>query len=145
MRRKDGTIPVQTIRKHREGTRYFDQSVGYWKIKVGGKWIYEHRYVMEINLGRKLLKHEIVHHLNEDKQDNNLTNLEIVTRAEHNKAHFSISDVKLTCTFCFKVFNRLGTIFNKRKYRRPFCSRTCYFTFRVQTGFVNYKLTPNCP
>lgn len=47
-----------------------------------------HRYLMEIKLGRPLLSTEIVHHKNHDKLDNNIDNLEIVTRAEHNRIHF---------------------------------------------------------
>lgn len=39
--------------------------------------ILEHRYVMEQNLGRKLHKHETVHHKNGQRGDNNLENLEL--------------------------------------------------------------------
>lgn len=42
---------------------------------------------MEEKLGRYLRKEEIVHHLNEDKQDNRLENLVILTPSEHNKVH----------------------------------------------------------
>lgn len=42
---------------------------------------------MEQEVGRKLGSNEIVHHKNEDKLDNGIDNLEILTRSEHAKLH----------------------------------------------------------
>lgn len=42
---------------------------------------------MERHLGRNLSLSEIVHHVNEDKSDNRIENLQIVTRAEHVRIH----------------------------------------------------------
>lgn len=41
------------------------------------KWILEHRYVMEQQLGRKLLSNENIHHINGDTLDNRPGNLEL--------------------------------------------------------------------
>jgi hypothetical protein len=41
--------------------------------------ILEHRYVMEQSIGRSLEKHEYVHHLNGDRKDNRIENLELWT------------------------------------------------------------------
>lgn len=50
---------------------------GYWMIKSRGRWRPEHRVVMEAHLGRILLTDENVHHINGDKLDNRLENLEL--------------------------------------------------------------------
>lgn len=47
---------------------------------------YLHRIVWEENFG-KIPSGLIVHHKNGDKTDNRIKNLEIVSRAEHNKLH----------------------------------------------------------
>lgn len=53
-------------------------------------YILEHRFVMEEYLGRRLSAKEIVHHKNKNRKDNRIENLEILSRSEHNKKHFSI-------------------------------------------------------
>ena len=50
-------------------------------------YISEHRYVMEQFLGRKLTKSEHIHHINHDKLDNRIENLEIISPSEHSKHH----------------------------------------------------------
>lgn len=52
-----------------------------------GSVMAEHRYVMEKVLGRKLLPSEVVHHIDLDKQNNDPSNLMVVSRSEHAKIH----------------------------------------------------------
>jgi len=62
-------------------------STTYRKIKHKGKWLWEHRHVMEQFLERKLATHELVHHINECGLDNRIENLTLVTPKEHSHIH----------------------------------------------------------
>ena len=65
------------------------QKNGYVTICIGNKKFYTHRLVMEKHLGRKLKRNEQVHHINGNKLDNRIENLELTTLGEHQKYHSS--------------------------------------------------------
>lgn len=70
---------------------------GYVFVYVGsGKYLGEHRIVMEKNLGRKLTQNEQIHHINGIKTDNRLENLQIVVK----KVHYG----KVECPMCHYKF-----------------------------------------
>lgn len=57
----------------------------YESVTVNGKRHSKHRFVMEQHLNRKLLSNEIVHHKNWDRCNNELNNLEVMDKKEHNR------------------------------------------------------------
>lgn len=50
-------------------------------------YVLEHRLIMAEYLGRLLNDDEVVHHINEVKDDNRIENLTIMTRGEHTTLH----------------------------------------------------------
>jgi|WetSurMetagenome_2_1015567.scaffolds.fasta_scaffold107136_4 hypothetical protein len=61
---------------------------GYYEITRGrDKNRPLHDVIMEIHIGRKLRPGEIVHHINEIKTDNEISNLQLMTSSEHSAYH----------------------------------------------------------
>lgn len=62
-------------------------SNGYLLITIDGKVIKHHTYIAEIALGRKLIYPEQIHHIDENKMNNKLSNLYL---CKDNKEHLGI-------------------------------------------------------
>ena len=112
-------------------SRYTKTSNGYVKLYLSnGKVVEEHRWVIEQQRGCKLTANEVVHHIDNDPQNNSLGNLEVRQRGEHAAMHGTIGQatVKLVCSFCDTEFTREARFVNYKKaigQRHFYCNRRC--------------------
>ena len=63
------------------------RSSGYWNVRIGKRYVMEHRLVMEQLLGRKLRKNEVVHHRDHNRLNNHTSNLQLMTKSSHMRYH----------------------------------------------------------
>ena len=84
--------------------------------------VLEHRYVMSESIGRILTEDEVVHHIDGDTRNNDISNLKLMLRGEHSRLHSPVDMVSLVCCKCGVEFER-----PRRKIRSEmvFCSKKC--------------------
>jgi hypothetical protein len=95
------------------------------------KMVGYHKYIYELEHGR-VIEGMMVHHKDENKSNNDISNLELKFRSEHASLHMIGREAKIgtyECTCCKKIFKR-----NIRQVRHnqeiqlkkgPYCSRKC--------------------
>lgn len=97
---------ANNMKKGKKRIYYFGEKSSHWKggcvnaygyivMAIKKKNYFGHRLAMENYLGRKLTKNEIVHHINENKSDNRIENLQVMTRSEHMSLHKKLKKNKV--------------------------------------------------
>jgi hypothetical protein len=93
-------------------------------------YVLYHRIAVENHLGRLLLSTEVVHHKDKNRFNNNIENLELLTKDEHNLLHGKEKQKPLiiaVCSQCSKNFSLPQNQYNARRKesKNLFCSRSC--------------------
>ncbi len=96
-----------------------------------------HRLVMENHLGRLLTDDEIVHHKDENKRNNDINNLEVMSRSKHTILHRKTGRniVELVCPNCHGKFHReKRNVVNRANQIGIYCSRSCSAKKTIERG-----------
>ncbi len=106
-------------------------------------YVLMHRVVMENHLNRLLDKDEIIHHKDENKKNNDISNLEITDIASHARLHnYKGRKFKAKCSYCEEWFecpcNQRPEI---KGQKLKFCSRSCNGKYYHSNGFHFSKKT----
>lgn len=98
-------------------------STGYVKVRVGRShpladpngWAYEHLVVWVAAGNQRPAKGEVLHHMNDEKTDNRIENLCLMTRAEHNRLH---NAEKVRCAKTGRILgkSRAGRLLDGREW-----------------------------
>lgn len=78
------TLGTRAIKNNRSGC--LNKSTGYWNISIYGFYFSEHRIIWAFHYG-EIKKGEIIHHIDKNKINNNILNLEKILNRDHNIFH----------------------------------------------------------
>lgn len=115
-----------------------DVTLGYYYIYLpkhelanGSGKVYMHRYVAAMKLGRPLATDEHVHHIDGNRANNSIENLEVLSATEHAKQHAQ-EKYPTQLVFCSQCGEQFACTYSRMKRSKSgnlFCSEECNKTF----------------
>lgn len=107
-------------------------------MKYRGKYVYEHHLVWWTNTGKLVPEGFVIHHVNHEKRDNRIENLELIDRSAHSKDHAKEKlnpPISMECGWCTTYIEvrarrfKLGSVTTKF-----FCSKSCSMQYQLAHG-----------
>lgn len=110
---------------------------GYCYITAENKTFLVHRlvahaFIQPLKRGDRTIQ---VHHIDEDKTNNSVENLQVMTMAEHQRLHKQIYEPIKVCIVCGKEYEAPL----RHRKRSKVCSMDCWYKFQKQRGLESKK------
>ena len=96
--------------------------------KYRGRYVYEHTLVWWQHTGQLVPAGWLVHHKDEDKHNNEFSNLELKSTGKHTADHHVVVPIQLNCAFCTKAITR----------------KPCEHRFRLKNGQTDFYCNRSC-
>jgi len=123
--------------------------------RIKHSYVLAHRVIMENHLSRLLNSEEVIHHIDGNKKNNDINNLQVMNASEHVSHHVQQRGetmLEIKCPYCKNVFSRPKnkTHLGKKASKTTFCSTSCRGKFwrgvqlsRITTNQVKSAISEN--
>lgn len=121
-----------------------DCVTGYWVNNTYKLRLHREKLRIELGLTKEQMKNYDVHHIDGDKDNNDISNLQLINKTKHAKMHAekqSIEQIIKTCEYCGEEYKSSSNI----AHRQRFCSAKCKARYRRENGLNNTtRICKNC-
>lgn len=122
-----------------------DYKHGYWVNNTFGLRLHREKLRLELGLTKEQMKNYDVHHIDRNRDNNDISNLQLLTKREHTKLHAledgkTLSEYKAKVPkpeFIVKICEQCGEEYNSSKnvaHKQRFCSEKCKMKWRRANG-----------
>ena len=121
-----------------------DCVTGYWVNNTFGLRLHREKLRLELGLTKEQMKNYDVHHIDGNKDNNDISNLQLINKIQHVTMHakeqLHTKIVKI-CEWCGEEYESSSNI----AYKQRFCSNKCKAKWRREHGLNNIKrICKNC-
>ena len=127
-----------------------DYKHGYWVNNTYNLRLHREKLRLELGLTKEQMKNYDVHHIDRNRDNNDISNLQLLTKREHTKLHAledgkTLSEYKAKIPkpeFIVKICEQCGEEYNSSSnvaHKQRFCSNKCKAKWRREHGLNNIK------